>query len=153
MTNLKDLRGNSMYSFVFITHGELGNTLLDIASRIMDIDVSERTAFFSIEFSMVAELDGMKANLEKTIDSFLAKGHKVIILVDLFGGSPSNIALSLAKKDNVDVVSGVNLSMVMYSLEHRDDDTDIETMVDEIIRSARQNITGAKQLLAKRESK
>ena len=142
-----------MYSFVFITHGELGSTLLDIASRIMDVDVADRTAFFSIEFSMVAELDGMKANLEKTIDSFLAKGEKVIILVDLFGGSPSNIALSLAKKENVDVISGVNLSMVMYSLEHRDDETDLETMVDGIIRSSRQNITGAKQLLAKRESK
>lgn len=142
-----------MYSFVFITHGELGNTLLDIASRIMDIDVTERTAFFSIEFSMAMELDGMKANLEKTIDAFLEKGEKVVILVDLFGGSPSNIALSLAKKDNVDVVSGVNLSMVMYGLEHRDDDTDLEAMVDGMIRSARQNITGAKQLLAKRESK
>ena len=142
-----------MYSFVFITHGELGNTLLDIASRIMDIDVTDRTAFFSIEFSMAMELDGMKANLEKTIDDFLEKGEKVIILVDLFGGSPSNIALSLAKKDGVDVVSGVNLSMVMYGLEHRDDDTDLETMVDGMIRSARQNITGAKQLLAKRESK
>ncbi len=142
-----------MYSFVFITHGELGSTLLDIASRIMDIDVSSRTAFFSIEFSMVAELDGMKASLEKTIDSFLEKGEKVIILVDLFGGSPSNIALSLAKKDDVDVISGVNLSMVMYSLEHRDDETDIRTMVDGIIRSAKQNITGAKQLLEKRESK
>ena len=142
-----------MYSFVFITHGELGNTLLDIASRIMDIDVTERTAFFSIEFSMAMELDGMKANLEKTIDAFLEKGEKVVILVDLFGGSPSNIALSLAKKDNVDVISGVNLSMVMYGLEHRDDDTDLEAMVDGMIRSARQNITGAKQLLAKRESK
>lgn len=142
-----------MYSFVFITHGELGSTLLDIASRIMDIDVSSRTAFFSIEFSMVAELDGMKACLEKTIDSFLEKGEKVIILVDLFGGSPSNIALSLAKKDDVDVISGVNLSMVMYSLEHRDDETDIRTMVDGIIRSAKQNITGAKQLLEKRDSK
>ncbi len=142
-----------MSSFVFITHGELGSTLLDIASRIMDIDVSSRTAFFSIEFSMVAELDGMKASLEKTIDSFLEKGEKVIILVDLFGGSPSNIALSLAKKDDVDVISGVNLSMVMYSLEHRDDETDIRTMVDGIIRSAKQNITGAKQLLEKRESK
>lgn len=142
-----------MYSFVFITHGELGSTLLNVASRIMDIDVSDRTGFFSIEFSMVTELDGMKANLEKTIDSFLAKGHKVIILVDLFGGSPSNIALSLAKKEDVDVISGLNLSMVMYSLEHRDDDTDIRTMVDGIIRSARQNITGAKQLLEKRESK
>lgn len=142
-----------MYSFVFITHGELGNTLLNIASRIMDIDVTDRTAFFSIEFSMATELDGMKANLEKTIDGFLKKGEKVLILVDLFGGSPSNIALSLAKKEDIDVISGVNLSMVMYALEHRDDKTDLETMVDGIIRSARQNITGAKQLLKKRESK
>ena len=142
-----------MYSFVFITHGDLGSTLLNTASRIMDVDVTDRTAFFSIEFSMVTELDGIKANLEKTIDAFLEKGEKVIILVDLFGGSPSNIALSLAKKDDVDVVSGVNLSMVMYSLEHRDDEADLETMVDGIIRSARQNITGAKQLLKKRDSK
>ena len=142
-----------MYSFVFITHGDLGSTLLNTASRIMDVDVTDRTAFFSIDFSMVTELDGMKANLEKTIDAFLEKGEKVIIRVDLFGGSPSNIALSLAKKDDVDVVSGVNLSMVMYSLEHRDDEADLETMVDGIIRSARQNITGAKQLLKKRDSK
>ncbi|MBR6422039.1 hypothetical protein IKS86_04945 [bacterium] len=142
-----------MYSFVFITHGELGSTLLNIASRIMDIDVKERTAFFSIEFSMVTELDSMKTNLENTIDNFIKQGHKVLILVDIFGGSPSNIALSLAKKEEVDVISGVNLSMVMYSLEHMDDDSDIRTMVDGIIRSARQNITGAKQLLEKRESK
>lgn len=142
-----------MYSFVFITHGELGSTLLNIASRIMDIDVKERTAFFSIEFSMVTELDSMKTNLENTIDSFIKQGHKVLILVDIFGGSPSNIALSLAKKEEVDVISGVNLSMVMYSIEHMDDDSDIRTMVDGIIRSARQNITGAKQLLEKRESK
>ncbi|MBO4711754.1 hypothetical protein J5681_07565 [bacterium] len=142
-----------MYSFVFITHGELGSTLLNIASRIMDIDVKERTAFFSIEFSMVTELDSMKTNLENTIDNFIKQGHKVLILVDIFGGSPSNIALSLAKKEDVDVISGVNLSMVMYSLEHMDDDSDIRTMVDGIIRSSRQNITGAKQLLEKRESK
>lgn len=142
-----------MYSFVFITHGELGSTLLNIASRIMDIDVKERTAFFSIEFSMVTELDSMKTNLENTIDNFIKQGHKVLILVDIFGGSPSNIALSLAKKEEVDVISGVNLSMVMYSLEHMDDDSDIRTMVDGIIRSSRQNITGAKQLLEKRESK
>jgi len=142
-----------MYSFVFITHGELGSTLLNIASRIMDIDVKERTAFFSIEFSMVTELDSMKTNLENTIDNFIKQGHKVLILVDIFGGSPSNIALSLAKKEEVDVISGVNLSMVMYSLEHMDDDSDIRTMVDGIIRSSRQNITGAKQLLEKRDSK
>ena len=142
-----------MYSFVFITHGELGSTLLNIASRIMDIDVKERTAFFSIEFSMVTELDSMKTNLENTIDNFIKQGHKVLILVDIFGGSPSNIALSLAKEEEVDVISGVNLSMVMYSLEHMDDDSDIRTMVDGIIRSSRQNITGAKQLLEKRESK
>lgn len=142
-----------MYSFVFITHGDLGGTLIKTASQIMDIDVSKRTRFFSIEFSMSSELDNIKANLEKTIDEFLEEGDKVLILVDLFGGSPSNIALSLAKKENVDVISGVNLSMVMYSLEHRDDDIDIRTMAEGIIRSARQNITSAKQLLEKRDSK
>lgn len=139
-----------MYSFIFITHGNLGQTLLNVASNIMDVDISDRTEFFSIEFSMTAELDDMKSNLEKVIENFSNKGHNVIIFVDIFGGSPSNIALSLAKKENVDVISGVNLSMVMYGIEHRNDDNDLNSMVSDIIRSSRQNIISAKQLLEQR---
>ena len=139
-----------MYSFIFITHGNLGQTLLNVASNIMDVDISDRTEFFSIEFSMTGELDDMKSNLEKVIENFSNKGHNVIIFVDIFGGSPSNIALSLAKKENVDVISGVNLSMVMYGIEHRNDDNDLNSMVSDIIRSSRQNIISAKQLLEQR---
>lgn len=142
-----------MYSFVFITHGDLGKALFEIASEIMDVDLKERAEFFTIDFSMVAELNGMQENLEKAVNSFVEKGSRVVIFVDIFGGSPSNIAFSFAKKDGVDVVSGVNLPMVMYALEHRDSGEDIEKMVDGIIRSGSQNITSARNLIKKRASK
>ncbi|MBP5434719.1 hypothetical protein J6Z39_02735 [bacterium] len=142
-----------MYSFVFITHGDLGKTLFEIASEIMDVDIRERAEFFTIDFSMAAELNDMQVNLEKAVGSFIEKGSKVVIFVDIFGGSPSNVAFSFAKNESVDVLSGVNLPMVMYALEHRDSGEEIEKMVDGIIRSGSQNITSARNLIKKRASK
>lgn len=142
-----------MYSFIFITHGDLGLTLIEIASRIMDENISERCRFFTIDFSMVSELEEMKENIKNSVESYISSGQNVVILVDLFGGSPSNIAFTIAKTEGVDVVSGVNLPMVMYAIEHMNSSKDLPSMVDGIIRSGIQNITSAKKLLEKKETK
>jgi len=140
-----------MYSFIFITHGELGRTVLDVASKIMDEDVSERCSLFTIEFSMVEELEVMKENIKKASERFLEKGHSVIIFVDLFGGSPSNVAFTMAKNEKTDVLSGFNLPMVMYAIEYMNSDKPFPVMIEGIVRSGIQNITSAKKLLEKRE--
>lgn len=142
-----------MYSFIFITHGDLGKTTLEVASKIMDEDVSSRCRMFTIEFSMVAKLDEIKDDIKRSADEFLAKGSNVIVFVDLFGGSPSNIAFNIAKNERMDVLSGFNLSMVMYALEHMNSDKDMSSMVEGIMRSGIQNITSAKKLLEVREKK
>ncbi|HNW16162.1 MAG TPA: hypothetical protein PLD55_06160 [bacterium] len=142
-----------MYSFIFITHGDLGRTMLDIASRIMDEDVSEGCRLFTIDFAMVTELEEIKNNIKAAAEKFIAEGRKVIIFVDLFGGSPSNIAFTIAKNENVDVLSGVNLSMVMYAIEHRNSGKTLPVMVEGIMKSGLQNITSAKKLLESREKK
>ena len=41
------------------------------------------------------------------------QGQGVIILTDLFGGTPSNLAISLMKSENVEVIAGVNLPMLI----------------------------------------
>lgn len=141
-----------MYSFIFITHGNLGNILTDIVQRIMDEDFSGRIKVFSVDFSMSNIMEDMKEQIKSSIDDFISKNHKVIVFVDIFGGSPSNIAFSFAKTENVDVVSGTNLSMVMYAVEHMNSSKDFSTMIDGITRTGVQNITSAKKLLIKREA-
>ncbi|MGI6394231.1 MAG: PTS sugar transporter subunit IIA [bacterium] len=136
-----------MYSFVFITHGRLGEILLETASQIMEEDVSGRCSFFTIEFSMASELEKIKEEINSSVESFLSKGMKVIIFVDLFGGSPSNIAFSIAKNEAVDIISGVNLSMTVYAIEHMNSEKPLQAIVEEIMRSGVQNITSAKKLL------
>lgn len=141
-----------MYSFIFITHGGLGSILTDIAQRIMDEDISGRIKIFSIDFSMADVMEELKEKIKISVDELLGKKHKIVIFVDIFGGSPSNIAFSFAKTENVDVVSGVNLSMVMYAVEHMNSGKDFSAMIDSITKTGAQNITSAKKLLMKRES-
>lgn len=141
-----------MYSFIFVTHGGLGDVLTDIAQKIMDEDISGRVKIFSIDFSMADIMEELKEKIKTAVDEFTSEKHKVLIFVDIFGGSPSNIAFSFAKSENVDVISGTNLSMVMYAMEHMNSGRDFASMIDNITRTGVQNITSAKKLLVKRES-
>ena len=136
-----------MYHYIFLTHGELGKTLLSTASNIMDEDITENCSVYSMDFSMVSELDSIKEEMKQTIAGVSSLNRNIIIFVDIFGGSPSNVAFTMPRQDNLDVISGVNLAMVMYAIEHINSDKDIQSMVSGIIRTGSQNITSARQLL------
>jgi PTS system mannose-specific IIA component len=136
-----------MYSYIFITHGNMGREILETAQKIMEEDLAEHCSVFSIDFSMAEKLDDIKAEIKECLDDYLEKGRKVIIFVDLFGGSPSNVAYTIAKHEDVDVVSGINLPMIMYSIEHLESSKKLDEMVEGIMKSGTQNITSAKKLL------
>jgi len=142
-----------MYSYIFITHGNLGGEILETAQTIMEEDLTEHCSVFSLDFSMAKKLDEIKAEIKECLNDYLKKKRKVIIFVDLFGGSPSNVAYTIAKNKDVDVVSGLNLPMVMYSIEHMDSSKELDEMVDGIMRSGTHNITSAKKLLNKKVQK
>ena len=138
-----------MFSFIFITHADLGASLVKTAQFIMQEDFKERCAVFSIDYSMLADMNRIKEMLEKAVDRYLGEKHKVIIFVDIFGGSPSNVAFTFVKREGVDVITGVNLPMVIYSFEHRDHDLTISQMAAGIIQTGEDNLIGAKKLLEK----
>jgi PTS system mannose-specific IIA component len=142
-----------MYSYIFITHGNMGREILGTAQKIMEEEIDGRHSIFSIDFSMAKELDVIKSEIKSCLDGYLKNGHKVIIFVDLFGGSPSNVAYTIAKHENVDVVSGINLPMIMYSIEHMESSKNLYEMVEGIMKSGTQNITSAKKLLNKKVAK
>ena len=97
-----------------VTHGEFGAALLDAAQMIMG--QQQGTAAVSVLVSrgvdeIIAEL---KAALVK-----LDSGMGVLVLTDLFGGTPTTLSLSLRKLGNNEVVAGVNLPMLLKVLQSR----------------------------------
>lgn len=140
-----------MYSFMFVTHGKLGETLVQTAEFIMHRDFSERTAVFSIDYTMLSDMNNIQETIQKKAEKFMADGSKVLIFVDIFGGSPSNVAFTLSKMKDVDIISGVNLPMVIFAFEHIDTDIELSELVTGITQSGGDNIISAKRLLESRE--
>jgi PTS system mannose-specific IIA component len=94
--------------------------------------------------------DMLKAQMEKAIQS-QNQGQGVLILTDLFGGTPSNISLSFLKGDQVDVLSGVNLPMVLRACQIRDKPAmTLNQLAQECRDYGRKGITLAGDMLGKR---
>ncbi len=97
-----------MIGVLIVTHGNLGCELIKAAEMIKG-DIKGITS---------VSLDAKKGveDIKKEITSAIKKadsGKGVLIMTDLFGGTPSNISLSFLKKEKVEVVTGVNLPMLL----------------------------------------
>lgn len=89
-----------------LTHGNAGEALVKSAEMI--ISTLENVQAFSLLPGMSPEefIEIVKAHLDT-----LRKG--VLILTDLFGGTPFNVAMALSKNYDINVVSGVNIAMII----------------------------------------
>ena len=97
-----------MIGLVLVTHGRLAAEFIVAMEHV--VGPQERT-----EAICIGPDDDMEAR-RKDIARAIAKvdeGHGVIILSDLFGGTPSNLAISLMKSDKIEVIAGVNLPMLI----------------------------------------
>jgi PTS system mannose-specific IIA component len=99
---------------LLVTHGEFGEALLSAAQLILG--PQEGVSAVSVLVSRAVE--DIVVEL-KTSQAQLDQGKGVLILTDLFGGTPTTLSLSLLKGGNVEVVSGVNLPMLIKSLQSR----------------------------------
>ena len=107
-------------SILIISHGNIGASLIDAAKQTIG------NSTLKIK-TLDANID-LDANIESTLDKLYTKasslvkeidqGDGVLILTDLFGSTPSNIAHRLSKKNNVSVVAGINLSMLIRILNY-----------------------------------
>ena len=97
-----------MIGLVLVTHGRLAAEFIVAMEHV----VGPQEA---IEAVCIGPDDDMELR-RKDIAEAIAKvelGQGVIILTDLFGGTPSNLAISLMKSENVEVIAGVNLPMLI----------------------------------------
>jgi PTS system ascorbate-specific IIA component len=94
---------------LLLTHNDIGAQLL-LAAKSTYGSVPYRTELLSIDhYDQPADLINLAQQYVKVLDS----GDGVLILTDMFGSTPSNIAKSFSHRKNVNVISGINLSMLL----------------------------------------
>ena len=97
-----------MIGILITTHGQLGSELIKAAELIK----GPMKGIFHISVDQTKGLEEIKKEISSSIKK-LDQGRGVLILTDLFGGTPSNVSLSFMKEGKVEVVTGVNLPMLL----------------------------------------
>lgn len=97
-----------------VTHGEFGAALLDAAQLILGPQRGVAAVSVLVSKGVEEILLALKSEM-----SSLDTGLGVIVLTDLFGGTPTTLSLSLLKGGNLEVVAGVNLPMLLKVLQDR----------------------------------
>ena len=129
-----------MVGVLIVTHGNLGSELVKAAEMIK----GQLNGVLSVSIDSERGVEDIKKEITgalKKVDT----GEGVLILTDLFGGTPSNISLSFMKQGKVEVVTGVNLPMLL-KLEIRKDKT-LEETAYFIKDYGRKNISLASEIL------
>jgi PTS system mannose-specific IIA component len=97
-----------MLGVVVVTHGQLATELLNAAEMI----VGELPRFAAVSIGWHDDVEQARGEIEQAI-ARLDASDGVILLTDMFGGTPSNLAMSLLEDGRIEVVTGVNLPMLI----------------------------------------
>lgn len=130
-----------MIGIILVTHGSFGSELIKTAEMIVGKQDSIETISMQEGSSLAAIADDIEAAIEKYANS------GAIVFTDMFGGSPSNISMAYLGSKNVEVVSGVNLPMLIKALSVRKENKSISSICEDCAESGKSSIIVAGQLL------
>lgn len=97
-----------MIGLVIISHGRLAEEFRNAVNHVM----GQQENIETIDIAPDDDTDARRDDLVSAVER-VDQGAGVIILTDLFGGTPSNLAISLLNRSNVEVIAGVNLPMLI----------------------------------------
>ncbi len=107
-----------MIGLVLVTHGRLATEFVHAVEHIVGPQEAIRTVCIGADDKM----ESRRIDIENEIKA-VNSGSGVIVLTDMFGGTPSNLAISLLQEDQVEVVAGLNLPMLVKLCRIRKDAT------------------------------
>jgi mannose PTS system EIIA component len=139
---VKEEVGRSTIGLVLVTHGRLAAEFVAALEHV--VGKQERIAAVCIG----AE-DDMEARRREIIDriSEVDSGNGVVLLTDMFGGTPSNLAISVLDRGSIEVIAGVNLPMLIKLATVRNSET-LPRAVASAQEAGRKYINVASHLLA-----
>lgn len=130
-----------MIGLLIISHCNLGKEFLNAAELI----VGRLEAADSIAITQTTESEEILKEISEKIHA-LNQGQGVLVLTDMFGGTPSNLSLSFLNDETVEVLTGVNLPMVIAVAKDRDNLT-LNELGERAQQAGKRSITLAGKLL------
>jgi mannose PTS system EIIA component len=97
-----------MIGVVVVTHGQLANELVNAAEMI----VGDLPQFAAVSIGWHDEVNDAREEIGQAIDRVRGDAG-VLLLIDMFGGTPSNLGMTFLEKDRIEVITGVNLPMLI----------------------------------------
>lgn len=134
-----------MIGVLVITHGNLGNELIKVAELIK----GPLQGILSISVDASRGLDDLRKEITAAIRK-VDSGLGVLVLTDLFGGTPSNVSLAFLKEGKVEVITGVNLPMLLKVPDVRERENDLLSFSAQIRDYGKKNIYLASEVLKKK---
>lgn len=108
-----------MIGVLLVTHGALGQALIDCVTHVLNARPPQLQA---LAFMPGDDPHDMQPAAERAVAA-LDSGAGVLVLADMYGGSPANLVLRVLKPGHVVGVAGVNLPMLLRVLTYRDQAT------------------------------
>lgn len=93
---------------VIVSHGQLATELLSAAETV----VGELSHITAVSIGWHDDVELAKSEIERAIKK-VSDGNGVLVMTDMFGGTPTNISAMFLKEGEVEIVTGVNLPMVI----------------------------------------
>jgi PTS system mannose-specific IIA component len=104
-----------MIGIVIVTHSQLGDALIGAAEFIIG---SRPGSIESISIDLSENAEKLRQKIEQGIKKVMGQDG-VIILTDMFGGTPSNLSYSFLEEGRIEVLSGVNLPILIQAVNMR----------------------------------
>ena len=130
-----------MVGALVVAHGQLGRELLAAARMI----VGDLPHVAAVSIGWSDNVDSARAEIEKDLRT-VDQGKGVLILTDMFGGTPSNVCMTLMQKDRVEIITGVNLPMIIKLASQEESET-AATLARRVVDQGKGSITMASEVL------
>ena len=134
-----------MIGIIVISHGNFADELISAVNFVLSGKPAIKMVGMNLDTTI--DFDAFKKELKKTIKK-VDKGNGVLLVTDMFGGTPSNISLTFLEENKVEVISGVNLPMLI-KLATISEDTSLSDSVEIAEKAGRDNIIVASKLIKK----
>ncbi|MBW1887225.1 MAG: PTS sugar transporter [Deltaproteobacteria bacterium] len=130
-----------MIGLLIVTHCDLGKEFLKAAEFIVGhLDAAE-----AVSINQISDSEEIRKSIKDKVTA-LDNGQGVLILTDMFGGTPSNLSLSFLKEEMVEVLTGVNLPMVIAIAQNRSE-MSLEELAEKAQEAGKMSISLAGKML------
>jgi mannose PTS system EIIA component len=131
-----------MTGILIVTHANLGNALIETAELILGESLKN---IGSVSINITENPESLRKKIKKGI-SQVKSDKGVLILTDMFGGTPSNLSYSFLEEGQIEVISGINLPILLKALSLRQK-KDMETLTSSLIEHGKRSISLASGIL------